>query len=80
LAAARYFSTGTDLTAGHDRNARLPENKQFARQGWQPAKFWDFYCTYWRSGLSRRPLVCQAMLSAAMLVTAVATWSFLAAR
>jgi hypothetical protein len=60
-------------------NARLPETKRFARQGWHPAKSWDFYSAYWRSGLSRQPMVWQAMLSAAMLVAAVAIWTFLAA-
>ncbi len=47
------------------------------KAGIRPSR--DFYCTYWRSGLSRRPLVWQAMLSAAMLVAIGVICSFLAA-
>jgi hypothetical protein len=63
-----------------DLNARLPEDRRFTRNWWYFPKTWDFYSTYWRSGLPRRPLVWQFGLGVTGLVTMIAVWVFLLPR
>jgi hypothetical protein len=57
-----------------DLNAQLPRERQFARQGWRPTQHFEFYSQYWRTGLSRRPLLWLHVLGGVMLVAFVVLW------